>query len=128
MRKHVPVLALAAVLGVASLSGAADPRGTGILEGEVLRVEPDSIIMKKDSDGHEVRLRMADFTQRGGEFKGGDKIEAFVTPDADDVELGRRRGMLRSPSRRNTSGAAAARSVLRRNCCTSSSLSSFSVS
>jgi hypothetical protein len=92
MRKHIPPLALAVLLGAPTLSDAADPKGTGILEGEVLRVEPDSIIMKKDSDGQEVRLRMADFTQRGGDFKGGDKIEAFVTPEGTTTSVQPRMG------------------------------------
>jgi hypothetical protein len=81
MRRHVPLLTLGILLGAIAVSDAADPKSVGMLEGEVLQVEPDSIIMKKETDGHEVRLRMADFTQRGGEFKPGDKIEAFVTPE-----------------------------------------------
>lgn len=94
MRQYVPLLAFAALLGAATatLSDAADPKSTGILEGEVLQVEPGSIVMKKDSDGQEVRLRMAEFTQRGGEFKNGDKIEAFVTPEGTTTSVQPRMG------------------------------------
>ena len=81
MRGYMPLLSLGLLLGAITVSDAADPKSVGMLEGEVLRVEPSSIIMKSDPDGHEVRLRMADFTHRGKDFKEGDKIEAFVTPE-----------------------------------------------
>jgi hypothetical protein len=90
--RYAPILAFMALLSLGTLSQAADPRGTGILEGEVLRADPGTIIMKKDSDGMEVRLRITDVTQKGADFKAGDKIEAFVTPEGTTTSVQPRQG------------------------------------
>jgi hypothetical protein len=84
VRLYVMMLGVVGLLAVGTLfdhTSAADPKATGILEGEVLHADSGSIVMKKEEDGREVRLRLTDVTQRGGEFHSGDKIEAFVTPE-----------------------------------------------
>ena len=91
MRRYAPLLTFAALL-MAGAASAADPRSTGILEGEVLRADPGVIVMRKDDDGREVRLRITEVTQRGGDFKAGDKVEAFVTPGGNTTSVQPRQG------------------------------------
>ena len=90
--RYLTSFALLGLLSIGTLSYAGDPRATGILEGEVTKADPGSIIMKKDSDGMEVRLRITDVTQKGGDFKAGDKIEAFVTPEGTTTSVQPRQG------------------------------------
>ncbi|HEV8540500.1 MAG TPA: hypothetical protein VGQ60_05000 [Nitrospiraceae bacterium] len=90
--RYAPILAILMLLSVGTISNAADPKATGILEGEVLRADPGLILMKKDSDGMEVRLRITDVTQKGADFKAGDKIEAFVTPEGTTTSVQPRQG------------------------------------
>jgi hypothetical protein len=90
--RYAPVLTILMVLSFATVSNAADPKATGMLEGEVVRADPGLILMKKDSDGMEVRLRIMDFTQKGADFKTGDRIEAFVTPEGTTTSIQPRQG------------------------------------
>jgi hypothetical protein len=91
-RLYVLMFGVVGLLSIGSFSHAVDPKATGILEGEVLQADPGSIVMKKEDDGREVRLRLTEVTQRGGEFHSGDKIEAFVTPEGTTTSVQPRRG------------------------------------
>jgi hypothetical protein len=91
-RLYVLMFGVVGLLTVGSVSHAVDPKAAGILEGEVLQANSGSIVMKKEDDGREVRLRLSEVTQRGGEFHTGDKIEAFVTPEGTTTSVQPRRG------------------------------------
>lgn len=52
---------------------------TGTIEGEVKKVQPDAVIVRKEPEGKEVRLQLHESTHKGP-MKEGDKIIAFVTP------------------------------------------------
>ena len=92
MRHYALAFGILGLLAVGTVSDAADPKATGIMEGEVLHADPGSIVMKKEDDGREVRLRLTEVTQRGGDFRTGDKIEAFVTPEGTTTSVQPRSG------------------------------------
>ena len=52
---------------------------TGTIEGEVKKIQPDSVIVEKEPEGRDVRLQLHGSTHQGP-IKEGDKVEAFVTP------------------------------------------------
>ena len=61
---------------IATLSYAA---GSKIVEGDLLKIEGEFYTVH-DTAGHEVRLHVDKTTHlEGGEFKVGDKVEAYVT-------------------------------------------------
>jgi hypothetical protein len=82
-------------------SGAAKPGGpggtmeTGTIEGEVKKIDPNVVIIEKESpgkeeDGKEVRLPLNESTHKGP-LKEGDKVEAFVTPGGTTTSVQPRR-------------------------------------
>ena len=82
-------------------SGTAKPGGpggtmeTGTIEGEVKKIDPNVVIIEKESpgkaeDGKEVRLPLNESTHKGP-LKEGDKVEAFVTPGGTTTSVQPRR-------------------------------------
>ena len=82
-------------------AGSAKPenKGTdkGTIEGEVKKVEPNVVIIEKESqgkdDGKEVRLPLHESTHKG-DIKEGDKVEAFVTPGGTTTSVQPKKGGL----------------------------------
>ncbi len=76
-------------------SGTATDRGT--IEGELKKVEPNVVIIEKESDGKdngkEVRLSLHESTHKG-DIKEGDKVEAFVTPGGTTTSVQPKKGGL----------------------------------
>jgi hypothetical protein len=76
-------------------SGTATDRGT--IEGEVKKVEPNVVIIEKESagkdNGKEVRLSLHESTHKG-DIKEGDKVEAFVTPGGTTTSVQPKKGGL----------------------------------
>lgn len=51
----------------------------GTIEGEVVRMTPETLVMK-DKDGKEIVLSLNESTDMGPAIKPGDKVEVFITP------------------------------------------------
>jgi bifunctional DNA-binding transcriptional regulator/antitoxin component of YhaV-PrlF toxin-antitoxin module len=74
------LLVLVALVMPHTVSLAEDRDTTGTIEGDVLKIDANSIVVKNHKDGSEVSLPVGRQTNMGGEFKPGDKVEIMVTP------------------------------------------------
>ncbi len=86
------VLALALPASAAVEERAAEPKGT--IEGEVLRIDPNTLVMK-DNAGKEVVLNLNSQTDMAPSIKPGDKVEVFVTPQGVTTSVQPLKGGLR---------------------------------
>jgi len=57
-----------------------------IVEGSVLKVEKDSLVVK-DSSGKEIRLRMGKDAKIQGSHKVGDSVKAVFTPEGEVLSI-----------------------------------------
>lgn len=74
------LLILVALVMPHTASLAVEPDKTGTIEGDVLKIDANSIVVKSHKDGSEVSLPVGRQTNMGGQFKPGDKVEIMVTP------------------------------------------------
>src|SRR5262245_34830770 len=78
---------------VTKSGGTTTDRGT--IEGEVKKIEPNVVIIQKESDGKdngkEVQLSLHETTHKG-DIKEGDKVEAFVTPGGTTTSVQPKKG------------------------------------
>jgi hypothetical protein len=110
VKSYIGMFGTLAMLVVGPAAYAADPSGTGsavpggkgstesgTIEGEVKKVDPNVVIIEKESsgkdDGKEVRLPLNESTHKG-EVKERDKVEAFVTPGGTTTSVQPRKGGL----------------------------------
>jgi len=75
-------------------------RGCSILRGEVQKVEGEFLVLKDSEGKQEVRLHVDKETesgqapiQTGGEFRPGDRVEVYVTPEGHALTI----SMIRAP-------------------------------
>lgn len=83
--------------GTAAPSGGKGATESGTIEGEVKKVEPNVVIIEKETggkdDGKEVRLPLHESTHKGP-IQEGDKVEAFVTPGGTTTSVQPKKGGL----------------------------------
>lgn len=71
-----------------------DPERKGTIEGEVLRIDPATLVVK-DTSGKEIVLSLNSQTDLAPSIKAGDKVEVFVTPQGITTSVQPLKGGLR---------------------------------
>ncbi|MER3422153.1 MAG: hypothetical protein C4293_01860 [Nitrospiraceae bacterium] len=94
MKRYLEACVFAVVLSVGLGAYAEDRSASGTIEGEIVKISEDTMVVKK-KDGKEIVLPVTKITQKDGPFKVGDKVEAFVTPEGVVTSVQPLRGGLR---------------------------------
>jgi ribosomal protein S1 len=93
----ITLMLLLAVIAAVPAFGAVEerkPERKGTIEGEVLRIDQDRVVVK-DKEGKEIVLNLGKQADVEPGIKAGDQVEAFVTPQGITTSVQPLKGGLR---------------------------------